>query len=70
MKITLKIIEEEESKSWGDNCPICDTVGWDILEKLITSATNCFISNKIKNMNSIQRLHTENTRELKKLKST
>ena len=70
VKITLKIIEEEESRTWRDNCPICDTVGWDMLEKLITSATNCLLSNKIKNITSIQRLHTENTRKLKKFKST
>ena len=70
VKITLKIIEEGESKGWRDSCPICDTVGWDIIVKLLTSATNCFLSNKIKNMNNIRRLHTENTRKLKKFKST
>ncbi|KAI6649034.1 hypothetical protein LOD99_6917 [Oopsacas minuta] len=41
VKITLKIIEEEESQSWRHSYPICDTVVWDILEKLITSVTNC-----------------------------
>ena len=39
-------------------------------QKLMTSATNCFLSNLIKNMNSLHRLHTENIRKLEKFKST
>ena len=53
VKIILRNIEEEESQNWRDSCPICDTLDWVILEKLITSATNCFLSNLIKNMNSL-----------------
>ena len=69
VNLTLRVLKDEESEYWRNKCPNCHTIGWDILNTLITTGANCFLSNKVKNLNALHRLEVENTRKLKKFKS-
>ena len=44
----VQLIDEDESEAWRDRCLECDTLGWDVLRKLLTSITNCLLCNKVK----------------------
>ena len=69
VELTIHLIELEISEAWRNICPNCATIGWFILRKLVTSTSNCLLSNKTKNMNALQATYTDNVRKLKKLKS-
>ena len=72
VSFTLNVIESNESEFWRNKCPTCETIGWNILKKIIFSATNCILANKVKNMNSLKRTLTEsshNSRKYTKFKS-
>ena len=47
-------------------CPICEISKWNILEKIIFTAANCFLANKIKNYNSLVISKGVEKRKLKK----
>ena len=68
--LTITVLENEQADIWRDMYNSCGTLMWDILAKLLTSTSNCILSNKIKNMNALLPLKSivENTRKLKKLK--
>ena len=65
IQLTIDLIEENQSESW---CTGCNALGWDVLRKLLTSTTNCILSNKVKNLNSQIASRGEEKRKLKKLK--
>ena len=72
VSLTLHIIERHETEFWRNKCPSCNTIGWNTLKKIILSATNCILANKIKNMNSLKRTLSDslhNSRKYNKLKS-
>ena len=68
--LTITVLENEQADIWRDMCNSCGTLMSDILAKLLTSTSNCILSNKIKNLNALLPLKSivENTRKLKKLK--
>ena len=70
IQLTTSLIEDEQAEVWRVMCDECGTLLWDVLAKLLTTTSNCLISNKIKNMNCQLPLKpcVENTRKLKKLK--
>ena len=69
VNLTLRVIEDEDSVCWRNCCLNCQIIGWDILNKLLTAAANCFLSNKIKNLNAVNKRQVEHSRKLKKFKS-
>ena len=46
-------MDECDSDVWKTSCVNCDVCRESILRKLIFTAANCLISNKIKNYNSL-----------------
>ena len=69
IELTIRLLETQRSEDWRNTCPNCETIGWFIIRKLITSTSNCLLSNKTKNMNELQASYTDNVKKLKKLKS-
>ena len=69
VELTIQLLETQRSEDWRNTCPNCETIGWFIIRKFITSTSNCLLSNKTKNMNALQASYTDNVRKLKKLKS-
>ena len=70
--LTLNSIERDETEFWRNKCLSCNTIGWNMLKKIIISATNCILANKIKNMNSSKRTLSDsshNSRKYNKFKS-
>ncbi|KAI6656126.1 hypothetical protein LOD99_1459 [Oopsacas minuta] len=49
VSLTLNVIERTETEFWRNKCPTCDTIGWNILKKIIFSATNYILANKVGN---------------------
>ena len=68
VQLAVQLIDENESEAWRERCLECDTLGWDVLRKLLTSITNCLLSNKVKNMNALIRSKGEEKRKLQKLR--
>ena len=53
VELTLIYMENDDDIDiWKANCINCDVYRWSILSKLIFTAANCFLANKIKNYNS------------------
>ena len=46
VSLTLNV-KSNESEFWRNTCPTCDTIGWNILKKIIFSTTNCILSYKV-----------------------
>ena len=72
VSLTLNLIERDETEFGRNKCPTCSSIGWNILRKIILSATNCMLANKVKNMNSLKRSLSDRSnisRKYKKLKS-
>ena len=69
VSLSTTIIENEYAEFWRGVCKDCGILRWNILAKLLTSTSNCILSNKVKNLNALQADKKDNTRKLKKLKS-
>ena len=53
LELTLIYMENDDDIDiWKSNCIYFDVYRWSILSKLIFTAANCFLANKIKNYNS------------------
>ena len=68
IEISIRFLENDSSEYWRNRCLICNTEGWDIARKLLLVASNCLISNMVKNYNSFVASRGEDSRKLKKLK--
>ena len=68
VSLSTTIIENEYAEFWRGVCKDCGILRWNILAKLLTSTSNCILSNNVKNLNALQADKTDNTRKLKKLK--
>ena len=67
VQLTLIFIEEiADNNIWRSNCVNCDACRWKIVRKLVFTAANCIIANKIKNYNSLLRSRAIEKRKLKK----
>ena len=49
-RLTTTVIENEQAALWRSICSTCGILIWDILNKLLTSTSNCNLSNKIKTL--------------------
>ena len=68
IQLALHFIAENESEDWREKCLVCKRLGWDVLQILLKSTTNCLLSNKVKNVNALIRSRGEDKRKLKKFK--
>ena len=67
VQLTLIFIGEiADNNIWRSNCVNCDACRWKIERKLVFTAANCIIANKIKNYNSLLRSRAIEKRKLKK----
>ena len=68
IQFALHFIAENESEDWREKCLVCKRLGWDVLQILLKSTTNCLLSNKVKNVNALIRSRGEDKRKLNKFK--
>ena len=66
VELALIFLKETDADSWRLNCSSCEVSNWNILEKIIFTAANCFIANKMKNYNSLVISKGVEKRKLKK----
>ena len=53
-RLATTVIENKQAEPWRGVCCTCGMLLWSTLNKLLTSTSNCILSNKIKNLNSLQ----------------
>ena len=68
--LAMLIFESQEVEFWRNTCSFCDTSGWEYLKTIIRITANCILSDKVNNLNSLGVSHQEDSRLLKKNKST
>ena len=64
IEISIRFHENDSSEYWRNRCLICNTEGWDKARKLLLVASNCLISNMVKNFNSFVASRGEDSRKL------
>ena len=68
--LSFSTIEYQESEHWRNTCLKCNTLGWVYLKRILTVTSNCIISNKVKNFNSIVSFRSKekiSSRKIRKL---
>ena len=67
IELSIRTVEDTSSETCRNRCLLCDSDGWEVLRKLVSVASNCLISNLVKNFNS-QVASRVDSRKFKKLK--
>ena len=68
IQLSVRILEDDSSEPWRNRCLICNTDGCEIVRKLVFVASNCLISNLVRNYNSHVSSRGEDSRKLQKLR--
>ena len=68
IQLTITYIEDTQCVNWRNTCRSCNQQGWTILRKITSIATNCILTNKVRNVNSRLRELANSNSENRKIK--
>ena len=69
VKLVILKFEHEECEDWAFEIIDCCTDGRDMLHCILTTASNCLLNNKARNINSATSCHKDTQRKILKLTS-